>query len=234
MRRIVSLLLLVLVCGRLAMFVARWMSRSEGTPTTSSAYLSRGMGAHQKGEYDHAIGDYNEAIRLDPNSAPAYYNRGAAWGQKQEYDKALADFDEAIRLEPKEARIYASRAWAWNKKGQFEKAVADDNEAIRLDPTNSDVFNTLAWLYATCPEASLRNGQRAVEAATKACELSEWKKENCLDTLAAAYAEAGDFDSAVKWETKALDGVPEQKRAAYQSRLNLYKDRQPWRDEPKQ
>ena len=98
------------------------------------AYNNRGDAWDAKEEYDKAIADYNEAIRLDPKYAVAYNNRGAAWCAKKEYDKAIADYDEAIRLDPKYATAYNDRGGAWYDKEEYDKAIADFDEAIRLDP----------------------------------------------------------------------------------------------------
>ena len=65
-----------------------------------AAYHNRGKAWSEKGDYDKAIADYNEAIRLDPKFAIAYHNRGGAWGSKGDYDKAIADYNEVIRLDP--------------------------------------------------------------------------------------------------------------------------------------
>jgi serine/threonine-protein kinase len=92
-------------------------------------------------------------------------------------------------------------------------------------------YNYRAWLWATCPEPEFRDGKKAVESATKACELSKWKERNDLDTLAASYAETGDFDQAVKWEEKAIALTPESEageKKARNERLALYRNGKPY------
>jgi len=76
-------------------------------------------------------------------------------------------------------------------KGELDNAIADFNRAIELDPNYAVTRNYLAWIYATNPKANYRNGQKAIENATRACELTLWKNAYYLDTLAAAFAEAG-------------------------------------------
>ena len=100
----------------------------------SGKYLSRGYLWHKKKEYDKALTDYSEAIRLDPASAWAYKNRGSVWMAKSEYDKAISDYNEEIRLEPKNPWGHADRSVAWASKNERDKALTDINEAIRLNP----------------------------------------------------------------------------------------------------
>ncbi len=88
-----------------------------------------------------------------------------------------------------------------------------------------------AWIRATGPDASLRDGKKAVELAIEACELTRWKEAYCVETLAAAYAEVGDFASAVKWQTKAIELEADPKeRLEYQARLKLFRENRPFRE----
>jgi tetratricopeptide (TPR) repeat protein len=200
-------------------------------PTYAVAYNDRANVWRDKNEYDKAIVDYNEAIRLDPKFAIAYNNRGLARSNKKEYDKAVADYNEAIRLNPKFAIAYNNRGLGWSFKKEYDRAVADYNEAIRLDPNYALAYNNRAWLWATCPNAKYRDGKKAVESATKSCELSEWKGANHIGTLAAASAEVGDFDAAVKWQSNANElYTSTEDKTKGGERLKLYQYKKPYRE----
>ncbi len=202
-------------------------------PRVAEFFDFRGFAWSCKKNRDKAIADYDEAIRLDTNDAYAFRARGVAWFYKRDYDKAIADLSEALRLRPINPDVYSGRAWAWIYKRDFGKATADLAEAIRLDSTDADNYNFAAWIKATCPNERCRSGTEAIELATVGCELTLWENANILDTLGAAYAEAGDFDSAIKWQQKAIelfsDDVELVKGA--KQRLALYKDHKPYREE---
>ncbi len=195
------------------------------------AYGCRAIAWKLKGDLDSAIADYGEELRLNPTAA-AYYNRGGAWLVQKEYDQAIADFDQAIRLDPNDSLAYVNRGTAWAFKKNYDKALADFDKAIHLDPNDPFVFNNTAWLWATAADARFRNGKKAIELATKACELTGWRHAKPLATLGEAYAEAGDFDSAIKYQNRAIELNPNDAEFLNKSneRLKLYRGRQPYRE----
>jgi tetratricopeptide (TPR) repeat protein len=107
----------------------------------SKAFRRRGDAWFDNRDYDKAIADYNEAIRLDPKQAATYCNRGNAWDAKGDYERAIADFDEAIHLDPTNASVYSNRGGTLAKcKKEYDRAISDFNEAIRLDATDSAAY----------------------------------------------------------------------------------------------
>lgn len=200
-------------------------------PDYAVAYYNRGMSYNDEGDYDRAIADENVAIQIRPDFPAAYCVRGIGYHLKGDYDEAIANFNESIRLKPDYAEAYNNRGIAEALKGDYGKGIADLRESIRLKPDYVNAYNSLAWLLAVCPNPNVRNGVKAVEYATKACELSEWKVPALFDTLAAAYAETGDFDNAVKWENKSLAS-----NASYATlermgqRLSLYEQKKPYHE----
>jgi tetratricopeptide (TPR) repeat protein len=200
-------------------------------PQTAREFAARAGDWLRVQMYDKAIADCNEAIDLGCRDPLAHIYRGLAWREKKEYGKAIADYTEVIRLDPQNAFAYFARASAWGAKQEYARADADLAEALRLDPQNPFTCNGRAWTWATCPDPKYRNGQKAVEAATKACELTDWNEAGIIDTLAAAYAEAGDFTLAIKWQTRALELETQTKnKEAYVARLKLYQGKRAYRD----
>ena len=124
------------------------------------------------------------------------------------------------------------RRFVWEKKGDWGKVIADYEATLKEGSPTAETYNELAWLRATCLDEKYRNGKQAVEYATKACELSAWKAANDLDTLAAAYAEAGNFDKAVEWQQKGMKLAPADQKADFESRLKLYQEQKPYRELP--
>jgi hypothetical protein len=129
--------------------------------------------------------------------------------------------------------VVASLTMAANsdyQKKNYRAAITAGTEIVRLSPKNADAHNQLAWRLATCLDASVRDGPKAVTYARKACELTGWENANILDTLAAAYAEAGQFDEAETWQTKAFLLAGEAQKLRYGARLKSYRARKPYHE----
>jgi len=147
------------------------------------------------GEYGKAISYYNGAILLLPEFAEAYCNRGVSFINIEKYDKAIKDLGHAI------------------KKDKFDKATTDFTKVIELKPDHACAYNGIAWIYAACKDPEYRNGTKALEFAKKSIALE--RDSHHLDTLAAAYAEVGNFKLAIKYAKEAFEAAtdPEEKRS---------------------
>ncbi|HEV3165287.1 MAG TPA: tetratricopeptide repeat protein, partial [Isosphaeraceae bacterium] len=169
---------------------------------------------------------------IKSNSTASLLNmRGQMWAKKHEHDLAIADYNEAIRLDPGDPWQYNNRAITWTDKQDYPRAIEDFASAVRLNSKNPWYHNNRAWLLATCPDSRYRDGKKAVESPTEAVRLTEWREGQKLGTLAAAYAEAGDYAAAVKWQTKALGLYPKDEGELKQmgaKLLKLYQEKKPY------
>ena len=165
-----------------------------------------------------AMGTVKEEMLREPAKLEVILNR------------AKADPYEQVRIVA--PKLLPACAQGYSASGQFTNAVNICRQAILANPQEAWGYNQLAWIKATCADASVRDGKEAVSAATRACELTQWKQENWIDTLAAAYAEAGDFKRAIAFEEQALrTGHPtESEQKGMRERLSLYQQSRPFRD----
>lgn len=205
-------------------------------PTDVTALAFRGWAYRQKKSLDKALEDYGKCIELSPQQCAWRNNRALIWIEKKDYDKAIADYDESIRLLPNYGLAFRNRGNCWLKKKEYAKALQDFEKSVALSPDSPSAYNALAHLLATCPDKKFRDGDKALEAAKKANDLSGSKSGSILDTVAAAHAELGQFDDAIKYQERAFAdpfyAKEKEKAEEARKRLQLYREKKPYREVP--
>ena len=135
----------------------------------------------------------------------------------------------ALELNPKLALIYVFRGHGYLAREEYMKAEKEFLQALRYDENSTDALQGLAFRWATRGHSSLPKQRKAIEYAKKACELTKWRDWRCVDTLAMAFAAAGEFQSAAQTAKQALHITPTESRAAVERRLSLYQAGKPYR-----
>ena len=199
------------------------------TPNDAQAISGKAEALVCLQKYDDAIGEYSRAIQLDPKWFD-YLGRGVAYKAKGDQTHAIQNFDAGIAVAPTIPALYVYRGAVLSGRGDASGARADFEKVSSLISDSRGGFNRYGWALATSPVAAYRDGPAAIQYATRACELSSWKNANELDTLAAAYAEAGQFKEAIQWQTSAVEvGGRNIDRDDFQARLAMYQKREPFR-----
>jgi len=175
-----------------------WTHTLACTTDNDLAHINLGTVFYQEGRVDEAITHYQMALQIIPNNALVHVNRTKALLQSLHFNLANA---------------------LW-KKGRVEEAIAQYQTALQIEPSDLEAQNDLAWLLATCPKASLRNGDKSVQLARQANELAGGKNPVILGTLAAAFAEAGRFGDAVQSAQRAIELARATGRQDLARRLN--------------
>jgi len=171
------------------------------------------------------------AIELDPKLPLPHDVRSRIYAAENELDKADREFSEAERLDPDRVREILGPAYLFERRRDYKRAGTEFRETVERFPRSANAQNALAWFLATCPDRAQRNATQALSHATMACELSKWNEPGYVDTLAAAYAESGDFDRAVNLLADALSkAAPDlSDREQLERHLVFFKRKEPWR-----
>jgi len=191
--------------GKVDEAIAQYQKAIQINPDYAEAHINFGIALLQKGNVDEAITQYQKALQINPDYAEAHVNLGNALFKKGNVDEAMAHYQMALKLNPNIAEAHSDLGNALLQDGDVEGAIAHYQRALRIKPDYLQVQNVLAWVLATTPQASLRDGNQAVKLALQANQLAGGENPTILCTLAAAYAEVGRFNDAMRSAQKAME-----------------------------
>ncbi len=205
--------------GRVVEAVALYRDAVRINPDYADAHDNLGTALFQEGRVAEAIAEYREAVRSNPAFTEALNNLGNALDEQGREAEAVAQYREAVRIDPTFVVAQVNLGETLFEQGLSREAISSLEKALDLQPANSDIEERLAWMLATAPQAALRNGPKALELAMKACQQSSGTNPDFLRTLAAAYAETGDFSNARKTAQSALQMAGAQSDGAVAGKL---------------
>ena len=173
-------------------------------PEEALTHNNLGIALLYKGRLDEATAHFRKALEIQPELAKAHNDLGYLLGSQGQWAEAIEHFRKALELQPDFAEAHNNLGNALCQEGREEEAIAHYKKTLEIQPGQVDVQNDLAWVLATCPEALLRNGNKAIELAQQANQFTGGGNPGILDTLAAAYAEGRQFSNAVVTAQRAL------------------------------
>ena len=196
-------------------------------------YYRVGVTHEQRHEYAKAIEEFHRALNEQPNHVESLYLLASCLARVDRQQEAIPYASKALLLVPNSAAIHGLLGALLISTGQYGEALAHLEAAFAANTGDVTIASNLAWVLATSPETIHRDGPRAVRLAELACKATAYKSPPLLDTLAAAYAEVGQFDQAICTTLQAIDIVrnnPKASTATLESRLMLYRAGKPYRE----
>jgi tetratricopeptide (TPR) repeat protein len=194
-----------------------------------SAYCVRAQAAVAEGDVDSASKDIDAALEITPNHPAALASRGLLRYQQGDNAQATQDLTAAIGTRD-DPRVRFTLACIARGENDYPAAIASLEKAIQLDPEYADALGFYALILAACPAERLRDPEAAIRHATKACDLTGRKDSRMLGSLAAAQAESGNFDEAVRLQTDAIElAETDDDKGSLGRRLALYRSHKPYR-----
>jgi len=225
---------LLLRTGRVAEGVAQFERAVELQPDFAVARANLGGALVKLGRLDAALVQLRQTLQSDAANVPAHFHLGLVLSQRGDTQGAIAEWRRALDLDPKYVEAHDSLGDAFYVQGRTVEALAHWRDAIRLQPNDGPALRRAAWVLATSPDAAIRNGEEALRFAVRALELAGGKDAPALDTLAAAYAEKGQFADAALTARRALALAAQEQRPALADairvRIALYETNRPFRD----
>ena len=230
MRRVLLLFIAVLSCATVMYGTVPIIVEHGAGKQTVMKLCSDASVQLSNGDIASAKRNVDRALQIDPKSWPALYLRAQIFRKQGKYELAIQDCNEALRQYPGFVEAALLRASINVRLRKYAEALKEFNYLVSIHPRRVTLARALsdrAWFLATCPDSSFRNGKQAVKDAKAACSIMQWKDEDMIDTLAAAYAEAGDFNSAVQYVSQALamKGISSESEKVFREHLAWFQQR---------
>jgi tetratricopeptide (TPR) repeat protein len=220
--------------GRAEEAIVQYRKALETDPGNAPAHYNLANALADRGQVEEAIVHYRKALEVAPGYAPAHYHLGNALALTGHEAEATAEYSKTLEINPGDVEARESLGLAFLEQGKTKEAMDCWQRALDLDPDRLPIRNNLAWLLATTPDASLRDGAKALALATRSDETTGGTNTIILRTLAAAYAETGRFGDASSTARHALGLAVEQKSDTLadklRSEIKLYQAGLPVRD----
>jgi tetratricopeptide (TPR) repeat protein len=198
-------------------------------PSSYIAHTNLGQLYFAQGHLDLAEAEERAALSLRPDSARAHMNLASVLYARQEFAEAVGEYEHALAFSPADSDVHKNIAATYWRLGRSRLAIEHYRAALKLRPQWAEVEIGLAWILATCKNPNLRNGVEAVDLAERFMKDADVPTARDLDTLAAAYAEAGRFSDAQNTARRALALSSEPKlTSAIQARMSLYTAHRPF------
>jgi tetratricopeptide (TPR) repeat protein len=196
------------------------------------ALLIRSMIFAEEKRFGDAIEIMKNLLERDPENIGWQLQLAGYYLQDRRPSKGIDLLTKILSKDEDNWIARQARADTFLSVGKHAEAVEDFEVALRLKPDNDSILNNFAWVLATSPDDEVRDGPRAEKLARKACEVTEYKEAHILSTLAAAYAELGDFEKAIEWSKKAVALGVEREEIDDQLKKELesYQQKKPWRE----
>jgi Flp pilus assembly protein TadD len=228
-----------------------FLLQKQGHPEEAAGYFQQALRLHpdyfealndlgtmsaDAGRYDEAIEYFQRANRIQPNFFDTLKNLGSALAATGRFEEAIQCYRQAIQISPNHPETLVYLGMTLGQAGRNPEAVDAYRAALKLNPDLPDALNNLALILATSSRDDLRNGPEAVQLANRACQLTQYRQPQFIETLAAAYAEAGRFQDAQAIMAKLAQLATQAGQTAlaqrYQRILERYRASQPLREQP--
>jgi protein O-mannosyl-transferase len=223
-------------CGMAAEAIHCYQTALQMKPHYAEAQNNLGRLLAMQGRIDEAAVELEKAVSNKPDFADAHSNLGNIWLVRGRLDKAMFEYQNALRINPDLVDAHNNLAHLLIMRGQLDEAIMQYLEVLRLRPDSPDVLNQLARIYATATDKRHRNGAEALRLAQRGCALTNRKDPAFLDTLAAAYAEVGQFSEAFATASEAANLASSSGKSELAKmirvRLQLYQNEMPYREPP--